>query len=76
VMRQAVWILLVGSAVGLGVSFLATRIMSSVVYGVSAYDTASVMGACLLLVLTGLAASYIPARRAANVNPMQALRAE
>jgi predicted permease len=76
VMRQAVWILLVGSAVGLGVSFLATRIMSSVVYGVSAYDTASVIGASLLLVLTGLAASYIPARRAANVNPMQALRAE
>jgi macrolide transport system ATP-binding/permease protein len=75
-MRQAVWILLVGSAVGLGVSFLATRIMSSVVYGVSAYDTASVIGASLLLVLTGLAASYIPARRAANVNPMQALRAE
>jgi predicted permease len=76
VMRQAVVILMLGSAIGLGVSLLATRIISNLLYGVKAVDAVSLIGASLLLVLTGLAASYIPARRAANVNPMLALRAQ
>jgi predicted permease len=76
VMRQAALILLLGSAIGLGVSFLATRIMSNMLYGVKVFDAFSLIGASLLLVLTGLAASYGPARRAANVNPILALRAE
>jgi predicted permease len=76
VMRQAVVILALGSVIGLGVSFLATRIISNMLYGVRAVDAVSLVGASLLLVLTGLAASYIPARRAANVNPMLALRAQ
>ena len=69
-------ILTLGSAIGLRVSFLATRIISNMLYGVKAVDAISLIGASLLLVLTGLAASYIPARRAANVNPMLALRAQ
>jgi hypothetical protein len=76
VMRQAALILLLGSAIGLGVSFLATRIMSNMLYGVKVFDAFSLIGASLLLILTGLAASYVPARRAANVNPILALRAE
>jgi ABC-type antimicrobial peptide transport system permease subunit len=76
VMRQAVLILLLGSAVGLIVSFFGTRIMSKMLYGVKAYDAFSLIGASLLLAVTGLVAAYIPAQRAANVNPMQALRTE
>jgi predicted permease len=76
VMRQAVLILLLGSAIGIGLSFLATRIMSNMLHGVKAFDGFSLIGASLVLVMTGLAASYIPARRAASVDPMLALRAE
>ena len=76
VMRQAMLILSLGSAVGLTISFMATRVMSNMLYGVKAYDALSIVGASLLLTVTGLVAAYIPAQRAANVNPMQALRAE
>jgi predicted permease len=76
VMRQAVFILIVGSAAGLIVSLLATRLMSNMLFGVKPYDPLSLLAASLLLAVTGLLAAFIPARRAANVNPIQALRAE
>jgi len=76
VMRRAVTMLLSGSAVGLLTCLAATRVISNLIYGVKPYDAITLSAATLLLVATGLLASYIPARRAANVDPMQALRTE
>lgn len=74
VMQQAGWILLTGSAIGLLVSFLSTRMLAGFLYGVQAHDALTLSAAILLLLGTGLAAAYVPARRAASVDPMQALR--
>jgi predicted permease len=76
VMRQAGQILLVGSAIGLAVSLFSSRMLANFLYGVKAHDAVTLSAASLVLVGTGLAAAYIPARRAANVDPMQALRTE
>ena len=76
VMRRAVVILIFGSAIGLALSLAATRTISSLMYGVRSYDAVTLSAATMLLVATGLLASYLPARRAANVDPMQILRAE
>ena len=76
VIRQAGWILLAGSAIGLAVSFSLKRLLASFLYGVQAHDALTLSAASLLLLGTGLSAAYIPARRAASVDPMQALRAE
>jgi ABC-type lipoprotein release transport system permease subunit len=53
-----------------------TRVLSSVLYGVKATDLLTFGGVSLLLAGVALLASYIPARRAASIEPMQALRAE
>jgi predicted permease len=76
VMRQAGWILLVGSVIGLMVSFFAGRMLANLLFGVKASDVLTLTGANMLLMATGLGAAYIPARRAASVDPMQALRTE
>ena len=76
VMRRAVFILMSGSAIGLGGAFAVIRIVSSMLYGVRSYDAMTLSGATVLLLVTGILASYVPARRAANVDPMQALRTE
>ncbi|MGA8443480.1 MAG: ABC transporter permease [Candidatus Sulfotelmatobacter sp.] len=76
VMRQAGWILLVGSAIGLMVSFFTGRMLADLLFGVKVSDVLTLTGASMLLMATGLGAAYIPARRAASVDPMQALRTE
>jgi predicted permease len=76
VMRRAVVILISGSAIGLALSLAATQLISNMIYGVRSYDVLTLSGATSLLVVTGLLASYVPARRAANVDPIQVLRTE
>src|SRR5882757_1639781 len=76
IMKEAGWLTAVGIVAGLVCSVAATTLMRKLLFGVSSWDAstlavvAGVLGGCALL------ASYIPARRAASVNPVEALRAE
>jgi macrolide transport system ATP-binding/permease protein len=76
VIKQGMRLALIGLGVGLAGSLALTRLMSSVLYGVSATDAMTFALVSSLLAVVVLAACYIPARRAARVDPMIALRYE
>jgi putative ABC transport system permease protein len=76
VIGQAVVLVGCGLAIGLAASLALTRLMSNLLFGVTATDPITFAGVPLLLLAIGLAASYIPARRAMRVDPSLALRDE
>jgi len=76
VMRGIVWQVLIGLVLGIPASLYAGYLMKSLLYGVGSYDPWALAGAPLMLVLCAAAAGFIPARRAASIEPMQALRTE
>lgn len=76
VMRQALGTLLIGVVLGIGALFFTLRFVVSMLYGVSPWDFATLISVAGLLVLIGVIAALVPARRAASVDPIQALRAE
>ncbi len=76
VVRQGMVLVLIGLAVGTALAALATQVLSSVLYGISPVDPIAFGGAIGLLTLIALLANYIPARRAARIDPLTALKSE
>jgi predicted permease len=76
VLQQGLRLALVGLAVGLTASLILTRFLRSMIVGVGPGDLPTLVTAAILLCVVALAASLIPARRAASIEPMQALRSE
>jgi predicted permease len=73
--REGLRLSCIGAACGLVASFLVTRLMESLLFGVSPIDPLTYLAVLVGLILAALAASWLPARRAAAVDPMVALRA-
>jgi predicted permease len=76
VFRQTAAMLAAGVAIGLGAAFAAARVLEKLVTGVRPGDPATVAAMVAVLVGAALAATFVPARRAAKVEPMAALRAD
>jgi putative ABC transport system permease protein len=76
VARQTVRLVAIGSAIGMGGGIALARLAQSQLYETSAADPLALAGVVLVLALVGLAAGYVPSRRAAGVDPVTVLRAE
>jgi putative ABC transport system permease protein len=76
VLRQAGWMLIAGSSLGLILAYMTSLLLRTFLYAIAAHDPWTMGAVTALLIGGGLAASYIPARRAAMVNPIDALRTE
>jgi len=76
VLREGLGVTLVGVALGLVGALVLSRVMAGYIYGITSTDPLTFAAASLLLTVVALLASYIPARRAARVDPMVALRCE
>jgi putative ABC transport system permease protein len=74
VLRQGIGLALAGIVIGIAGAAALTRLLNSMLFGVNAIDPVTFLAAAALFLAVACAASYIPARRAARVQPMQALR--
>jgi putative ABC transport system permease protein len=76
VMGNGIKLSLIGVGIGLALSAVLTRLMAGLLYGVRPSDPVTLAVVSIVLAVVALVASYIPARRAAKVNPIVALRYE
>jgi predicted permease len=76
VLRRALGQILLGLALGVPIALFVGHLMASLLYGVTRYDPFALLGATLVLGVCAAVAGFIPARRAASIDPMQALRTE
>ena len=74
--RQGLWLTTIGIAIGIGLALMLTRVMSSFLFGVGPMDPMTYAAVSAVLAGLTLVASYLPAHRAARVDPVVALRAE
>lgn len=76
VIRQGMFLTIAGLVIGVGAGALVTRVLSDMLFGVTARDPLTFIGAPLLLLFVAFLACYIPARRATRIDPLIALRYE
>ncbi len=76
VLREALWMTTAGVLVGLGGALVLGKLIATLLYGLKAWDPLSLIAAASLLAVVALGASWVPARRAAAVDPSKALRAD
>jgi len=76
VVKRGAWLLAIGIAIGLAGSFLTTRLLSQQIWSISPLDPVTFIGVSGILLLAGLQACLWPARRAARIDPIGALRQE
>jgi len=76
ILREGMVLTAYGLALGFAGSFVSTRALQSLLFGIEATDPVTLAGVASFLGITALAASYIPARRAARLDPVVALRME
>jgi ABC-type antimicrobial peptide transport system permease subunit len=76
VLRMGARLVVLGLAIGLAVSVALSRVIASQLWGVSPYDPATLASVATVLLVTGLVACWVPARRATRVDPLVALRYE
>jgi predicted permease len=76
ILKEAGWLIAFGIVAGLVCSVGATTLMRKLLFGVHVWDVSTMVAVAATLAVCALLASYIPARRAASVNPVEALRAE
>ena len=76
VLKETLWMVVIGVAIGLGAALATTRLVASLLFGLKPYDPLTMAVAVLLLLAVAALAGYLPARRAARVEPLTALRYE
>ena len=76
ILKNATVLVVWGLGLGLACTWIATRLLKSFLFGVGQHDPITILSVCALLAVFGLIAALIPARRAASIDPMQALRME
>ncbi len=74
--RSGMFATVLGLVVGLAASFLTLRALKGFVYGIGAYDPATLVGTCLVLGVVAMAATFLPTRRIARIDPAKTLREE
>ncbi len=76
VLRETMRLVVIGLVIGLAAAFATTRLIESLLFGLPAIDPLTIALATLLLVTVAIFSGWLPARRAARVDPMVALRHE
>ena len=76
ILKEAGWLTAAGIVIGIVCSIGAAMLMRGLLFGVRSWDVETLAGVALVLGISALLASYIPARRAASVNPVEALHTE
>jgi putative ABC transport system permease protein len=76
VLRQAMRPVVIGGAIGILISAAVSQVLSGVLYGIGAHDPMAFVGVPVFLVAMAWLASYVPARRASRLDPIEALRHE
>ncbi len=76
ILREALTLTAIGVAIGLPVALALVRVIRFVFYGIEPHDPLTMIGATMLMITVAALAAWIPARRAAKIDPMEALRYE